>query len=291
MSIKQLCEQAGMSRKNYYKERKKRMVRQIEEQKVLSLVRREWRDQPRLGGRKLYHMLQAELRAQGVELGRDRMFGILRDNGLLVEPRRRSARTTCSRHNLPIFRNLVKDREATSVNQIWNADLTYLQVGQGFMCLALISDQHSRKIVGYHCSDNPESVGCQQALKMALRGLDGSQRPIHHSDHGCQYCCHQYVGQLQRAGLSTSMTEQNHCYENAYAERLNGILKDEYGLGEWLANQKQALRCVEQAVWQYNHRRPHMRLNLPNPPSSQCTGSLSTGQLRRAVIHTRCSDE
>lgn len=265
MSIKHLCEEAGMSRQNYYKERKKRMARQLDKEKVLALVRHQRRDQPRLGGRKLHHMLQAKLRAQGVQLGRDRMFAILRAHGLLVEPKRRSARTTYSRHNLPIFRNLVREKEATEVNQIWNADLTYLRVGEGFMYVALVSDQYSRKIVGYHCSDNLESVGCQQALEMALKGLDGPQRPIHHSDRGCQYCCHEYVRQLRKAGLQISMTEQNHCYENAYAERLNGILKDEYGLGETMPNKKLALRCVQQAVWLYNHRRPHMRLNYQTP--------------------------
>lgn len=254
-----------MSRQNYYKERKKRMRRQLDEEKVLALVKREREEQPRLGGRKLHNMLQAELRAQGVALGRDRMFVILRDHGMLVKPKRRSARTTYSQHNLPICRNLVKEREPTSVHQIWNADITYLRVGKGFMYLSLISDQYSRKIVGYHCSDNLESVGCQQALKMALKGLEGSQVPIHHSARGCQYCCHEYMRQLQQAGLSASMTEQNHCYENAYAERLNGILKDEYGLGDWLPNKRLALRCVEQAVWLYNFRRPHMRLNYQTP--------------------------
>ena len=205
------------------------------------------------------------MREQGVALGRDRMFRLLRKHGVLVKPKKRAVKTTNSRHNLPIFNNLVQDKEPTGANQIWNADLTYLRTDEGFMYLALISDQYSRKIVGYHCSDNLESVGCQEALKMALKGLKGSQRPTHHSDRGCQYCCHEYVRGLQEAGLKISMTEQNHCYENASAERLNGILKDEYGLAETMRSKKQALRCVPEAVWLYNHRRPHLSLNYQTP--------------------------
>lgn len=254
-----------MSRQNYYKERQKRKALRIEKEAVLALVHELRGEHPRMGVRKLHHLLQERMRRQGVQLGRDRMFALLRSEGLLVKPKRRWTKTTYSRHNLPVFKNLVRDREAVAVNQIWNADLTCLQVGTGFMYLSLISDQHSRKIVGYHCSDNLESVGCQQALKMALKGLDGPQKPIHHSDRGCQYCCHPYAQQLQSAGLSISMTEQNHCYENAYAERLNGILKSEYGLGEWLPDKKTARRCVQQAIWLYNHRRPHLSLNFKTP--------------------------
>ena len=265
MSIKELCEAVGMSRQNYYKVGGKRRARRIEEDKVLALVKRERQVQPRLGGRKLHHLLKEQMRAEGVALGRDRMFALLGKHGLLVKPKKGGVKTTNSRHNLPTFKNLVQDKEPTGANQIWNADVTYLRFDEGFMYLALISDQYSRKIVGYHCSDNLESVGCQEALKMALKGLKGSQRPIHHSERGCQYCCHQYVRQLQEAGLQISMTERNHCYENAYAERLNGILKDEYGLGETMRSKEQVLRCVPEAVWLYNHRRPHLSLNYQTP--------------------------
>ena len=254
-----------MSRQNYYKERGKGREQRIEEEKVLELVKRDRREQPRLGGRKLHQMLKEQMRAERIDLGRDRLFRLLGKHGLLVRPKKRGVKTINSRHNLPIFKNLVKDKEPTGRNQIWNADLTYLRVGEGFMCLALISDQYSRKIVGYHCSDNLESIGCQEALKRALEQLRGTQRPIHHSDRGCQYCCHEYVRQLQERGLQISMTEQNHCYENAYAERLDGILKDEYGLGETMRSKKEALRCVAEAVWLYNHRRPHLSLNYQTP--------------------------
>ena len=133
------------------------------------------------------------------------------------------------------------------------------------MYLSLITDMYSRKIVGYHLGENLDTQETLKALKMALRNKPKRARPMHHSDRGSQYCSHEYVQALERSGLAISMTEQNHCAENALAERVNGILKQEYGLGYRFNDTKQLLRAVKQAVWLYNTKRPHYSLDLETP--------------------------
>jgi putative transposase len=173
--------------------------------------------------------------------------------------------TTDSYHCLPVFANLVKDREVKQPNEVWVSDLTYLRTAEGFLYLALVTDKFSRKIVGYHCGDTLEAVGCVRALGMALKDLPAWAHPIHHSDQGSQYCCHEYVRALGSRGLTISMTVADHCAENALAERMNGILKQEYGLGRELATKAGARRAVDQGIWLYNTRRPHTALNYRLP--------------------------
>lgn len=254
-----------MSRQNYYKGRKRRAEKAVDEGLVVELVLRERRLHPRLGVKKLHHMLRAELQEAGVTIGRDRMFAVLRDRGLLVEPLPKSPRTTNSRHSLPVFGNLIADIQTREPNQIWVSDLTYLRTKVGYEYLSLITDLHSRKIVGFHSSEDLTRDGCLKALDQALAGLPEGKRPIHHSDRGCQYCSHEYVQRLTNHGLSVSMTEENHCAENSNAERVNGILKQEYGLGSEFRTREHARRAVQQAVWLYNNRRPHTSLQLQTP--------------------------
>lgn len=233
---------------------------------MAELVRRERREQTRLGTRKLYHLLKAELLEAGVRIGRDRMFEELRSRDLLLEPvPAQYPRTTESYHNLPVFRNEIKDREVTAPNQVWVSDITYLRTRESFIYVALITDKYSRKIVGWHAGDSLEAVGCVRALNRALADLPEGSKPIHHSDQGSQYCCHQYVDRLRRSGLGISMTESNHCAENALAERMNGILKQEYGLGAELPSKEVACLAVEQAIELYNTRRPHRALGYQFP--------------------------
>ena len=265
ISISLLCERVGMSRQNYYAARRQRKRRRIDEDLVLELVRTERRVQPRIGTRKLLFMLQPELTKIGISIGRDRFFKLLGAHGLLVERKRTWPKTTQSRHSLPVFRNLLREREPTAPHQVWVSDLTYIRTDEGFMFASLITDQYSRKIVGFHLGDSLESIGCQKALEKALGQLPSNRFPIHHSDRGCQYCCHEYVKQLRRRGLSISMTEENHCYENAMAERVNGILKQEYGLDATFRTKRQADYAFMQAVELYNHRRPHLSLKYRTP--------------------------
>jgi len=228
-SISDLCRRTGMSRQNYYAARKHRCRREVDEKLVIELVKSERRMQPRIGARKLLHIIDKDLSEAGASIGRDRFYELLAKNGLLVAKKRGWPKTTNSRHSLPVFRNLIKDMAPlTGPNQVWVSDLTYIRTEEGFMYASLITDRFSRKIVGCHIGDNLESIGCQMALEKALKDLPADCFPVHHSDRGCQYCCHEYVQMLNNRGLEISMTEENHCYENAMAERVNGILKQEY---------------------------------------------------------------
>lgn len=261
-----MCRKLQITRQNYYARRRQRQRRQIDAELVCGLVVRERRLQPRLGTRKLYHLLQGELKQAGVRLGRDRMFEELRKRQLLLQPLAASSpRTTQSYHPLPVFGNLIQQKVATQPNQIWVSDLTYLRTREGYVYLALITDVYSRKIVGWHVGDTLEAIGCVRALEGALKELPGHSKPIHHSDQGSQYCCHEYVDRLRKHGLGISMTQSNHCAENALAERMNGILKYEYGLRVEFATKAKARQAVLQGIGLYNGKRPHTALNYRVP--------------------------
>ena len=278
--MRRLSQKLGMSRQNYYARRRLRQRRQIDAQLIGRLVQQERHWQPRLGARKLRVLLAEPLAQAKVRIGRDRFFEVLRQKDLLLKPRRsENPRTTNSYHSLPVFRNLIKERPVSRPNQVWVGDLTYLRTEEGFMYLALLTDKMSRKIVGYHCGDSLESIGCQRALEMALKQLRPGEQPIHHTDRGSQYCCHEYVQLASTRGLVMSMTESDHCAENAMAERMNGILKSEYGLDQRFKTKAQTHQAVAQAIHLYDTRRPHSALGhqfpavvhasfLPPPPPS-----------------------
>ena len=262
-----------MSRQNYYAQRRRRQRQQVDGDLVERLVQRERFTQPRLGGRKLHRVLQKELAQAGVELGRDRFFKVLAERKLLLEPKAAAFPcTTHSRHNLPVFTNQIKELELTGANQVWVSDITYLRTAEGFMYLALITDKWSRKIVGHHCGDSLEAEGCLKALELALEKLPEQARPIHHSDRGSQYCSHLYVDRLRERQLGVSMTDQDHCAENAMAERINGILKQEYGLGVQFRTKADALGAAAQGIWLYNTKRPHTSLDYRMPDQVHQSG-------------------
>jgi len=217
--------------------------------------------QPRVGGRKLQFLLGAA----GLEVGRDALFGILAENDLLVAPKRKSVRTTYYDESLPVYRNLLYRLEPTQPHQVWVSDVTFIDTDEGFTYLSLITDLASRRIVGWNAGETNAAGDCIQALQMAIAQLPRDRWPIHHSDRGSQYCCHEYVAVLTARGLSISMTEQNHCYENCYAERVNGILKDEFNLDWKFRTRAQARRAIAEAILTYNARRPHTSLQLRTP--------------------------
>jgi transposase InsO family protein len=254
-----------MSRQNYYAMRRQRRQAAVDEELVVHLTRRVRMEHPRLGCRKVLHLVCPELVANGVTLGRDRFFAVLGKHGLLVERKAGRARTTDSRHSLPVFHNLIKGLAVTAPNQVWVSDVTYVRTEDGWLYASLITDLHSRKIVGAHIGMDLGAEGCLEALDQALADLPEECRPIHHSDRGCQYCCHDYVERLQARGLGVSMTEVLHCYENAVAERVNGILKQEYELDRTFRTKAQAVAAFHQAVRLYNTGRPHLALEYRTP--------------------------
>jgi len=257
----------GKTCAGFYKQTRQRRARAVDEDFVLGLVRQEREMMPRLGSRKLLVRIRPALEDACVAIGRDRLMKLLDRNGLLVPTIKaftpKTTRFDCS---LEIARNLVSGIEVGSVNQVWVADITYIRLDDGFVYLCLIMDKYSRKIVGWHAGDTLETSGALKALDMALGTLPaGAASPIHHSDRGCQYASHLYREKLGKAGIACSMTEKLHCYENASAERLNGILKYEFGLGCQFRDKEQACKAIRQAIDIYNFCRPHMSLNYKTP--------------------------
>lgn len=263
--MSRLCLYFGISRQAYYKGNGRMSGSRLEAGLVVDMVQEVRRQMPRLGGKKLYHLLREDLRQLG-PIGRDKFFDILRDNGLLVVPKRSYTRTTQSYHRFRKWANLVQDMQVTRPNQVWVSDITYLRTLSGFVYLFLITDLYSRKIVGWRLSRSLAMEGAMEALGMALRGRRDKSLPLtHHSDRGIQYCSTEYVRMLQKEGVQISMTQENHCYENSTAERVNGILKDEFHLDNTFHDYPQALQTVRSAVETYNNKRPHWALNLRTP--------------------------
>lgn len=236
----------------------------LEEAMVLDLVREVRSQMPRIGGRKLYYMLGKELSQIG-KIGRDKFFDILRRNDLLVGQKKSFTRTTNSFHRFYKYKNLLYDKALERPNECYVSDITYLRTEGGFVYLFLITDAFSRKIVGWNLSHSLSIEGALKALKMALRGRDKSVSLIHHSDRGVQYCSNDYVKLLFKYRVAISMTQENHCYENSKAERVNGILKDEFLLDATFKDYLQTLRAVKQAIEIYNELRPHWALGLKTP--------------------------
>ncbi len=255
-----MCRVVSLSRQAYYNGRRRRQRQYVDEQLVLSKVREVRKSHACMGTIKL----QECLRLAGVEIGRDCLYRLLRENSMLVK-RRRSPRTTDSRHSFRVYKNLVGGLDLNHANRAWASDITYINTKEGYQYLALITDMHSRKIVGYAVNDNLEAIGCVKALRMALRQLPKDARLIHHSDRGSQYCSKAYVAQLSRKAIAISMTEENHCYENALAERVNGILKHEYYLKAKFSTKAEARIACMQAIRLYNEERPHRALGLRTP--------------------------
>lgn len=259
------CRWLGKSRAAYYKQGKSDAEENMEDAIVKELVIEHRKPMPRLGGRKLHALVRPALAAMNIRLGRDRFFKWLRDRDMLIEPKKRYVVTTQSRHRFHKHQNLIKDQAITKPDQVWVSDITYLRLSQGFCYLALITDAYSRKIVGYQVSASLELKGCLEALHKACRHRVSNGATTHHSDRGIQYCSNRYVEALQRQGIRVSMAEAGNCYENALAERVNGILKSEFNLDANLGTLKQARKAVSQAIRTYNELRPHFSLSLRTP--------------------------
>ncbi len=265
-NIAGLCRRANMSRQNYYAIRKIRFRDAIDKDFILFLIRNERKVQPRIGVRKLHKIIENDLIKHNVSIGRDRLFELLRGESMLIKKKKAFIpKTTNSTGNLKYYINLLKLYEPTAPNHIWVSDITYIRTDEGFVYAALITDLFSRKIVGAHIGDTLEVEGVLQALNIAIKALPKNKFPIHHSDRGSQYYSHKYTKKLKKRGLSISLTGDNHCYENAVAERVNGILKDEYNLDMNFKCKKDAYRAMLNAVEIYNTRRPHMSLNYQIP--------------------------
>ena len=220
---------------------------------------------PRIGTRKLYYLLQEEFKREGIKMGRDNLFRLLREEGLLVQKKKKYTITTNSKHFLHKHPNLIKGMKIKRPEQVWVADITYIPVAKGVSYLHLITDAYSKKIVGYEICDNMTATSTLKALQMALKNRVNDHKLIHHSDRGLQYCSGLYTKLLIDNNIDISMTIDGDPYENAIAERINGILKDEFGLGETIPTQNEAIKMVRQAVEIYNTIRPHLSNHYVTP--------------------------
>ena len=219
-----------------------------------------------MGGRKLYELLAPFMLEHQIKLGRDAVFDLLAANSLLVRRRKRSVRTTNSSHWLRKYPNLVRGLVPSRSNQLWVSDITYWRIETGHLYLSLITDAYSRKIVGYQLASTLEAAESVLALQMALATSPPVPgRLIHHSDRGVQYCSSAYVELLQERDIAISMTENGDPLENAVAERVNGILKQEYLECYQVENMTQAKELLSQVVELYNQQRPHMSIGNMMP--------------------------
>lgn len=221
-----------------------------------------------MGTRKLYELLEPFMLEHAIKMGRDGLFDLLAANKLLIRKRKRSVQTTYSRHWLRKYPNLIKDFIPKTINQLWVSDITYWKINpQKHLYISLTTDAYSRKIIGYQVAETMESVESSKALQMALSTLNSTNYTglIHHSDRGIQYCSGRYVKLLQDYDVKVSMTEKGDPLENAIAERVNGILKEEYLNHCQVNNLKEAQRCLKQVVETYNNERPHMSIGYLTP--------------------------
>lgn len=271
MTVEAICGWLGLSRQAWYQQRRRRQRQVDRTAAVLVRIRRIRQRHPRLGGRKLLHRLRPWLQQQRLQIGRDRWFRLLRQHDLLIKRRRRRCRTTWAGH----WRcdNRLAQAQLTGPHQAYVSDITYLETQQGFVYLTLITDAWSRFVVGHHLSSRLTTAGSLAALNQVL-----ARRPvtagtfIHHSDRGVQFTDKRYRARVRQAGGYSSMGAKGDCYDNAKAERMNGILKLEYGLDSRFRDLAQVRRAVRECIWLYNHERPHLSLGYHTPAQVHAAG-------------------
>lgn len=264
VSISGICRLLGISRQKYYRQRWRIDGSRRTATDVVGMVECIRLELPRIGTRKLYHMLRPELREKKV--GRDKLFGILRANRMLIKPERSYHVTTNSHHRFKKHRNLIENVEVTRPEEVWVSDITYIGARDRHMYLSLVTDAYSKKIMGYNLSDSLDTRGPLGALKMANRSRLYKDMPlIHHSDRGIQYCSDEYQRTLNRYHITPSMTESYDPYSNAVAERINGILKQEFLLEKFDLPLTEMKRVIRDAVYKYNNLRPHYSCGYRTP--------------------------
>jgi len=259
IGLAKLCGWFGITRQAYYQSNWNAIDTSIEEHLVLQEVNNIRKTHKQMGARKLYTKLQPFILEHQIKMGRDALFNLLSANKMLVRKRKRRIITTQSYHWLRKYPNLIKEFVPTEPNQLWVSDITYWKLKENYVYISFITDAYSHKIVGYHVAETLESIETIKALKMALSNLriDGQLQLIHHSDRGVQYCHNKYVKLLQDNNIKISMTEKGDPLENAIAERVNGIIKEEYLNDYQINNLKEAKNLLKHVVKLYNEERPH----------------------------------
>lgn len=274
-----LCRLFGKSRQGFYDHNNRKSSDHLKEGLILSRVKDIRVCMPRLGTVKLHSLLKEELTDHHAPIGRERLHRLLSKHDLLVRsPKRRYAITTDSNHPFRKYSDLTGWLVLSGPHQLWVSDITYLTTTGGFLYLSLLTDAYSRKIIGYHLSQHLKAQGPLIALRKAISSLpSGNRGLIHHSDRGIQYCCQEYISLLGHHDIAVSMTQSGSPYDNALAERVNGILKTELGLGQVFTSYGLAVAQVHKAINTYNQRRPHMSIEMMTPQKAH----NRTGTLKR----------
>jgi putative transposase len=268
LSISAACRYYGISRQAYYKQIQVEHAQLERDVDVVALVQEKRRRQPRIGTRKLHYLLRSSFRERRIKLGRDGLFNVLRSARLLVAPKRAYHKTTDSHHRFHKHPNLLKDGPqkvtADRPEEVWVADITYIPTQERFAYLSLVTDVYSRKIMGYHVHSSLQTEEVSMAFKMALNGRKTRAKLIHHSDRGIQYCSSYYQKIHKKNEITCSMTDGYDCYQNALAERVNGIIKNEFLL-QTPKNLEEATQMIKESIHIYNHERPHLALKYKTP--------------------------
>lgn len=266
IGLTKLCDVFGKTRQTYYERINVNEKQQMELQIVVDLIKSKRELMPRLGGLKLHHLIQEGLAPHGIKIGRDKLFRILGEKGLLIKPKKRGRKTTNSYHHYHKYPNLIRDLEIVRPNQVWVSDITYIAIRKRYAYLSLITDLYSHKIIGYCLYKTLETKGCIIALTIAINSIIKQEEPlIHHSDRGIQYCSHKYVAILTGNNIGISMTEQKDAYENSVAERINGILKGEFSIDQGFYSLSIALKEISKSISIYNNERPHLSCDMLTP--------------------------
>ena len=259
-----MCRLFGISRQSIYQREKRSLKRYYELCKVKELVIAERIDLPRLGTRKLLFNLHDAFQSHEIKIGRDGLFAYLKHQHMLIKPLRSYQKTTHSKHWLYKHPNLIHEYSPKKIEQLWVADITYIETKEKVAYLSLITDAYSRKIVGHHLHESLHTDGVIQAYQKALKFRKYKYPLIHHSDRGLQYCSAAYQNLHIKNDVTCSMTDGYDCYQNALAERINGILKHEFLIVK-PNNFLQAKIMIDNAIEMYNQRRPHLALNYKTP--------------------------
>ncbi len=268
-----LCKLFKISRNGYYKKVKKDQTQNENEEQIIKLVRVKRKPMARLGTVKLYHLIKKDLIKMGIKCGRDKVFFVLRKNNMLVKKLKNYTRTTNSYHRFFKYKNLVQGLIICHAEQVWVCDITYIKTREGYLYLFLITDAYSKKIMGYEISENMKVSSGIKALRMAIKSrMYPGNELIHHSDRGLQYCHPDYTNEAEKNSMKVSMTTKYDPYENAIAERVNGILKSEFDIGYINANNDYAKREIKKSIITYNTLRPHMSCGLLTPEKAHKYG-------------------
>jgi putative transposase len=267
ISLLRFCRLLGVTRQALYKHEWMSKESSIEAELIIQQVIAIRKRHPAIGTRKLYLMLQPFLLEHKIKIGRDKLFDLLAAHKLLIRRRRRRITTTQSYHRFHKYSNLIKDIQPSGINQIWVSDITYYKTGGKFIYLSFVTDAYSHKIIGFQAAETLQAIHSLQALEMAIKGVDHLKHYniIHHSDRGVQYCSDDYVKLLQDNAICISMTENGDPLENSIAERVNGIIKEEYLNHYSHKTKKEVEEKLQQAVDLYNNERPHMSCSMFTP--------------------------